>query len=143
LQDAELLDYTSKTAAEETRGRRSGVRRRNLIAAAALAGTLVAAAVPAFGASSPTKTIEVVDDSFAPATATIRKGTLVTFKWSDLNYEIHDVKLTSAPHGVKKYVSPAGATGITFRKRFRVPGTYKFVCTYHESIMTLTLRVKH
>ncbi|MCW3065698.1 MAG: blue (type 1) copper domain protein [Solirubrobacterales bacterium] len=118
-------------------------RRRNLVAAAALAGTLVAAAVPAFGASSPKRTIEVVDDSFAPAKATIRKGTLVMFKWSDLNYQTHDVKLTSAPHGVKKYTSPAGTTGIAFRKRFSVAGTYKFVCTYHASIMTLTLRVKH
>jgi plastocyanin len=119
------------------------VRRRNLAAGAALAGILTAAAVPALGASSANKTINVIDDAFAPTKATVRKGTLVTFKWSPSNYQEHDVKLVSAPKGVKKYTSPAGTTGILFRKRLSTPGTYKFVCTYHESIMKLTLRVKH
>jgi plastocyanin len=117
--------------------------RRNLAAGAALAGILAAAAVPALGASSPKKTIKVIDDSFAPAKATLRKDTLVTFKWSDANYQEHNVKLVSAPKGVKKFTSPSGTTAISFRKRLAKPGTYKFVCTYHESIMTLTLRVKH
>jgi plastocyanin len=119
------------------------VRRRNLVAGAALAGILAAAAVPALGASTPKKTIEVIDDAYTPTKATVRKDTLVTFKWSSANFETHDVKLVSAPHGVKKFTSPAGATGITFRKRLTTPGLYKFVCTYHLALMTLTLRVKH
>jgi plastocyanin len=117
--------------------------RRKLAAGAALAGILAAAAVPALGASSPKKTIKVIDNSFAPAKATVRKHTLVTFKWSELNTQEHNVKLVSGPKGVKKYKSQSGTTGITFRKRFTTPGTYKFVCTFHESIMRLTLRVKH
>jgi plastocyanin len=116
--------------------------RGRLLLGAVLAAAF-AAAVPALGASTPKKTINVIDDSFAPDKATVKKGTLVTFKWSDLNYETHNAKLVSAPHGVKKFKSPSGTTGITFKKRFTVPGTYKFVCTYHESVMKLTLRVRH
>jgi plastocyanin len=110
---------------------------------AAVAAAALAAAVPALGASTPKKTINVIDDSFAPAKATVKKGTLVTFKWGEFNYETHNAKLVSAPRGVKKFKSPSGTTGITFKKRLTVPGTYKFVCTYHESVMKLTLRVKH
>jgi plastocyanin len=116
--------------------------RRKLAAGVALAGILAVAAVPALGASSPKKTVKVIDNSFAPAKATVHKDTLVTFKWSDLNTQEHDVKLVSAPKGVKKFKSPAGTTGLTFRKRLAKPGTYKFICTFHESIMKLTLRVK-
>jgi plastocyanin len=67
----------------------------------------------------------------------------VTFKWSDLNYNIHNVTLEKGPHGVKKFHSPDGTIGITFKKRFAVAGTYKLWCTYHESVMTLTVKVKH
>jgi plastocyanin len=118
------------------------MNRRNIVAAAALGGILAAAAVPALGASTPKKTINVIDDSFAPPKATVKKNTIVVWKWSANNYEEHNVKLVSAPHGVKKFTSPSGTTGITFRKRFTKPGTYKFVCTYHSSVMKLTLRVK-
>jgi plastocyanin len=119
------------------------VRRRNLVAGVALAGILAAAAVPALGAATPKRTIEVVDDSYTPTKATVRKDTLVTFKWSSTNFDTHDVKLVSAPPGVKKFTSPAGATGIAFRKRLTKPGLYRFVCTYHVGLMTLSLRVKH
>jgi plastocyanin len=119
------------------------MRRRNIIGAAALAGILAAAAVPALGASTHKKTINVIDDAFTPPRATVRKNTIVAWKWSANNYQEHNVKLVSAPHGVKKFTSPSGTTGITFRKRLTKPGTYKFVCTYHESVMKLTVKVRH
>jgi plastocyanin len=118
------------------------MRRRNIAAVAALGAILAAAAVPALGASSPKKTINVIDDSFAPPKATVKRNTIVVWRWSANNYQEHNVKLVSAPHGVKKFTSPSGTTGITFRKRFTKPGTYRLVCTYHSTVMKLTLRVK-
>jgi plastocyanin len=42
---------------------------------------------------------------------------------------------------VKRFQSEAAATDYTYRRKLRVPGRYKIVCTLHEEMrMTLTVR---
>ena len=48
------------------------------------------------------------------------------------------------PDGVdpNDYKSISGSTGVDFKRRFKVPGRYGFVCTFHRSVMRLELKVK-
>ena len=54
---------------------------------------------------------------------------------------MHDVKLKSGPQGVKKFQSEAAATDFSFRRKLKVAGKYKIVCTLHEE-MKMTIRVR-
>lgn len=111
-----------------------------LLAAAALAA---AALVPAFAdAGGRTKTIKVGDDFFAPGKVTLRRGTTMVWKWSTANGDTHDVQLVRAPHGVRRFHSPSATADFSYRKRLTRPGTYKLLCTFHESLMRLTVVVK-
>jgi plastocyanin len=72
------------------------------------------------------------------------RGTIVTWKWPGFDEagDVHDVKLKSGPRGVKKFHSQPAATDYSFKRKLRLPGKYKFVCTLHEE-MRMTIRVKH
>lgn len=118
---------------------------RRLIAvpvAAVAAAALVV--VPAHGAKKkvPVKTVNVVDSAFAPAKMSVRPGTKIVWKWSSANSYTHDVKLTGAPKGVKKFTSDPYVAGVSYTRTFRVKGTYKLLCTYHAAVMKQTITVK-
>lgn len=84
--------------------------------------------------------VVVGNNFFTPANKTIRKGTLVKFKWTG----------GGAPHNVTKTKGPGknfqskttSAAGVHFKKRLRKRGKYKFICTIHPSSMRLTLKVR-
>ena len=42
---------------------------------------------------------------------------------------------------MKKWHSEPASSGYTYKKTFKKPGIYKFVCTLHEE-MKMTVRVK-
>ena len=116
-----------------------------LIAVAAtvtLGGNGVAAA-PA--GKAVIKTVTVGDDYYAPDDLKLKPGTKVRWKWDELNTDTHDVKLTDVhPKGVKPkdFRSSSGAIGVKFARKFEKPGKYGFVCTFHRSVMRMTIAVK-
>jgi plastocyanin len=115
--------------------------RRSLLA---LTGVAAVAAAPALalGASAPRKTIGVHDNYYGPAKVTVKAGTTVRWVWEDDANDVHDVKLQSAPAGVRKFQTEPLAIGDTFSKKLTKPGTYKIICTFHEEEMTMRITVK-
>jgi plastocyanin len=108
--------------------------------ALALAGTALAA-VPAD--AGPRRTVKVLDNYFLPKRATVDANTLVRWTWPSGGGDVHDVKLTSAPKGVRRFQSEAGSTDYVFSRRLTRPGTYRFLCTFHEDDdMRMTIVVR-
>ena len=109
-----------------------------LAAAPAVAGTPHAARAP------QKKKIEVADNFYSPKKLTVNPKSRITWKWTDEAADVHDVKLVSAPKGVKKFQSEPGSAGFTYSKTLAKPGTYKFLCTFHEEDnMRMTIVVRH
>jgi plastocyanin len=54
---------------------------------------------------------------------------------------VHEVKLKSGPRRVKKFRSEPAATGYAFKRKLKVPGRYRIVCTLHEE-MKMQILVK-
>lgn len=117
--------------------------RRIVVPLALLALLAVAFAVPATaGSRKPQhKTVGVIDFAFTPKQATVTPGSRITWKWSAQNATAHDVKLVSAPKGVKKFTSPVYTAGTSFSRVLTKAGTYRFVCTFHPN-MRETIYVK-
>ena len=114
-------------------------RRTIPVAFAAVAALLCAA--PA-GAGGPQKSVEVADNYYLPAKLNVKAGTVVRWRWpDDIAIDVHDVKLKSAPKGVKKWQSEPASSGYRYKRTLKQPGTYKIVCTLHEE-MTMTIRVR-
>jgi plastocyanin len=120
------------------------VRARRAAGALLATGVAAAAVIPAAdGATTPPprKTVKVGDDYFAPAKLTVRRGTVVVFKWLNSNTSSHDVKLRRAPRGVKRWHSDPAATYYSYRRKLRVRGKYNVVCTFHVG-MVMNIVVK-
>jgi plastocyanin len=123
--------------------------RRNMLACLAATAAL-AVALPAGGAlSAPAqravvKKVTVADDYYAPTKVTIKKSQYVKWVWNSYNTDSHNVTLNSGPSGVNrgKFKSPTGTIGLHFKKQFTKPGTYKFLCTLHRTVMKMTVVVK-
>ena len=114
--------------------------RRPALIALALAGAALAAAPASAG---PTRTVKVLDNFFSPKKLTVNKNTTIRWNWPEDGGDVHDVKLTSAPRGVRKFQSEAGSAGYTFRRTLSRSGTYKFLCTFHEDAdMRMTVVVR-
>lgn len=124
------------------------MRRRLALAVALAAVAVPLVLVPSSGAGTAAKSktvaAKVRDDFFTPDSLKIKKGDKVNWKWSNLNTDSHDVTLAKGPKGVKikDYRSIAGTYGIHFKRKFTVPGTYKFYCTIHPDIMKMDVVVK-
>jgi plastocyanin len=101
-------------------------RRRLTLAVAAFAAL---APVLAFAALSPTRAathaVAVLDGSFSPATLTITAGDTVTWTNED-----------DSPHTVTSATFDSGNldAGATFSFTFTEPGTYAYVCSYHDEM---------
>jgi plastocyanin len=115
-----------------------------LVCLAVAAVVPAAAAVSAAaGGSKPVK-VTVADDYYGPTKVTIKKGKSVKWVWNAYNTDSHNVTLNSGPKGVNrgKFKSPTGTVGLHFQKQFTTPGTYKFLCTLHRTVMKMTVVVK-
>jgi plastocyanin len=123
-------------------------RRRILISIAAAGAALICAAPagarvyePARATAASNKTVKLFDNYYLPFRMTVDKGTTVTWKWPIEAIDVHDVKLKSAPAGVRKFHSEPASSGYRFRRTLKKAGRYKIVCTLHEE-MTMTIRVR-
>ena len=94
--------------------------------------------------AGPRRTVKVLDNFFQPKTLTVARETTIVWRWpTDSASDVHDVKLTSAPKGVRKFQSEAGSIGYVFKRKLSKPGRYRFLCTFHEEDdmrMTVTVR---
>jgi len=108
-----------------------------------VAGVALLSAAPAQAARPKGKTVRVFDNYFVPDAVKVKRGATVTWKWPGFDQagDVHDVKLKSGPKGVKKFHSEAAATDYTFKRKLRVAGKYRIVCTLHEE-MRMTIRVR-
>jgi plastocyanin len=122
--------------------------RTKSLALLALTGIAAFAAVPAQAGTSAKrkpqkKTVTVNDNYYGPTKLTVNNGSTISWDWTDTTADIHDVKLVSAPKGVKQFQSGEGSAGYLYKKKLTKPGVYKFICTFHESDgmkMTITVR---
>lgn len=88
-------------------------------------------------------TIDVRDKFFAPDAVNIRRGQSILWVWSPLNSDAHNVDLVGRPAGVRRldFSTPnSPSVNFEFRRTFKVPGTYSFVCSIHH-LMTMTVEV--
>lgn len=111
--------------------------RRTLIVLTVAGAAL--AAVPA--QAGPRRSVQVLDNYYLPAKATVKPNTTVAWKWPDSGGDVHDVKLKKAPAGVRKWQSDPGSSSYVYRRTLKKPGTYYIVCTFHEE-MTMTIKVR-
>ncbi len=129
------------------------LRRRYLPLAAVLG--IAAALLPAIAASETTPSISAHDEpgpygygahSWAPPTATIGAGGVVSFA-NPYSEVPHGLKFTGGPAtpscaGIPAAASEAaGATNWHGECTFATPGTYTFICTVHPSEMKGTITV--
>jgi len=128
-------------------GKRAGTRAAGItgvIAALVVAIALVPAGAVAHKHAAKPRIVSVTDDLFTPGNITVAKNKLVKWVWNPANTDTHNVVLTKGPKGVKKtdFKSADGSIGIRFERRMKVPGSYKFICTIHPTVMKLTVTVK-
>jgi plastocyanin len=116
----------------------------------ALAGAVALAAAPAVAGAPRAvrkpqkKKVEVVDNYYSPKRLTVNLKSRITWVWTDESADVHDVKLVSGPKGFKKFQTEPGSAGFTYSKTLTKPGTYKFICTFHEEDdMRMTIVVRH
>ncbi len=103
---------------------------------------LIAVMATFLAGSTPSKTVEVGDNYLAPTKLTVDSGTRMIFRWAAANGNQHDVKLTTAPSGVRKWNSPVRTSDYTYRRTLTKAGTYKIICSLHPTMMRLTVRVR-
>jgi plastocyanin len=127
--------------------RRAGRGRARPLAALVVVCALLAAAPVAAQTPRPKPAIVTVNDFyFGPDAITIKAGRAVKWVWSETNTYPHDVHLKQGPKQLKERASystrTTAVTGATFKKAFERPGTYRYICTIHPTLMKLTITVK-
>ena len=93
--------------------------------------------------AGPVEEVLVRDKYFFPTELVIPKGGSVLWVWGNQNADAHNVTLLGGPKGVSPYdfetpLSPS--VNYTFKRRFEVPGTYRFACSLHH-LMEMTVEV--
>lgn len=90
--------------------------------------------------------VTVNDFFFGPDALTIHRGKTVRWVWSESNTYPHDVHLKQGPKNLKQRSTystrTTAVTGAVFEKTFERPGTYRYICTVHPTLMKLTLTVR-
>jgi len=116
---------------------------RNIGLAAVCAAGLTLAVAPAQAGKTPIKrTVEVEDYFFSPRKMTVKKNTIVVWRWPAAGGDGHDVVLAKGPRGVKRFASEVFFADEVYRKRLKVPGRYSIVCSLHPDDMKQTITVK-
>jgi plastocyanin len=117
-----------------------------LVMVAVLAFSGAAATAANAPKKSKPKEVTVADFYFSPEKLTINKGQAVKWVWAEGNTYPHDVHLKSGPKGLKDKASystkTTAVTDAEFEKTFTTPGTYKYICTIHPTMMHMTIVVK-
>jgi plastocyanin len=72
-----------------------------------------------------------LSSNFEPSTIDLVIGINNTVVWTNNDSAPHVVSATSVPSGATKFDSGNMMPGATFSYTFKVPGTYKYACTYH------------
>ena len=108
---------------------------RVLRAVAALGGA-AALVVPTFtapaGAADQTVQVGAPENRFGPASVTINVGDTVT--WEYAGGSNHTVTSTTANWEKDDPVGPPAVLNLSTSYLFDAPGTYRYVCTTHESV---------
>ncbi|HEY0278404.1 MAG TPA: plastocyanin/azurin family copper-binding protein [Solirubrobacterales bacterium] len=116
-----------------------------MVAVLALSGAAATAAKAPPKKGKP-KEVTVADFYFSPENLTLKEGQSVKWVWAEGNTYPHDVHLKSGPKGLKNKASystkTTAVTDADFEKEFTTPGTYKFICTIHPTMMHMTIVVK-
>ena len=103
--------------------------------------TATAAAIPAEAGTAPRKVVGIYDNFYLPAKTTVKRDTVVVWKWPDYAGDVHDVKLKERPKGVKSFWSAPASVGYKFKRKLTVPGRYHIICTLHEEMeMNIVVR---
>jgi plastocyanin len=111
-------------------GRRRLIR---LLATGFGALTLSASGLACGGSSSPSSTsIEAYDFGFRPSSEAVKVGDAVT--WTNTGQTTHTVK---GPGFFSKAITPGQGYSFTFKN----PGTYRYICTLHPTLMRGTIVV--
>jgi plastocyanin len=112
-------------------------------AAVVAIGVAALVAIPAAsGAPKPVrKVVQVGDDYFSPRKLKVRRGSTIVWRWLAVNGNTHDVKLKRGPKGVKRFHSDPAAADFRYRRKLKVKGRYRVVCTFHEH-MSMTIIVR-
>jgi plastocyanin len=71
-------------------------------------------------------TVDVEDNFFDPRSTQVHAGGRVVWRWKGLNR--HNVRFTKVPKGASRRGSRTLTEG-RFKRRFYVPGVYRYVCT--------------
>jgi len=103
------------------------------------AASAAAAALPA--QAGTTKVVGIYDNFYLPAKMTVKRDTVVVWKWPDDSGDVHDVKLKERPKGVKRWWSAPASVGYKYKRKLTVPGRYHIICTLHEE-MEMNIVVK-
>ena len=126
-----------------------GLQKVRLLKAAAACVAMVALlGTSAAAAQAPAKPaiVTVNDFFFGPDAVTIKAGRTVKWVWSETNTYPHDVHLKQGPKNLKERSSystrTTAVTNARFKKTFERPGTYRYICTIHPTLMKLTVTVK-
>ncbi|HEX2125877.1 MAG TPA: plastocyanin/azurin family copper-binding protein [Thermoleophilaceae bacterium] len=82
-------------------------------------------------------TVKVGDNFFSIPNAAVRKGSKL--RWSFGTPTLHNVTLANGPRG---FSSDNLSDGRRFDVKFKVPGTYRLMCTLHPIGMTQTVTVR-
>jgi plastocyanin len=106
------------------------------MAAAAIAGALLAPP-----ATAETPSVVVRDNEFSRAgrarpTVVVAPGTIVTWRWA--SRQSHNVTVRSGPERFRSATQSAG----TFRRRMVRAGTYRIGCTLHAPGMRMRVVVR-
>jgi plastocyanin len=112
-------------------------RRTRISLVVALAA--VAAFVPAVRAAGSNrdahaaraKRVSILDDRFSPKTVHVSVGGTVTWTWKGSND--HNVTFRKVPNGASKRRAKTRSSG-HFTRSFSKRGTYRYVCTIHQSL---------
>ena len=117
---------------------------RRLLAALLAGAACLMWAAPAGAERKPQrKTVKVGDNFFQPAELRVNRRSQITWRWPrEAGGDVHDVKLVKAPRGERKFESESATYDFEFRRRLKRPGLYRFVCTFHETEMAMTIRVR-
>ena len=115
--------------------------RTSAIIGIAAAASAAAAALPAQAGTAPRKVVGIYDNFYAPDKLTVKRDTIVVWKWPDDSGDVHDVKLKQRPKGAKRFWSDPAAVGYKFKQKLTVPGKYHIICTLHEEmVMDIVVR---
>jgi plastocyanin len=86
--------------------------------------------------ASAARTVRVADDSFSPGSVSVKRGTVVRWRWT--GRDRHNVVVSRGPARFQSSLKRSG----TFSHKMTRRGRYRIVCSIHQPDMRMTLRVR-